>query len=72
MADKPMTSRPLTIRVVQRGGAGGATYFLAMVGSLVYYWQQASDFWGHVTAVLTALVWPAFVVYDLLAHLGGG
>jgi hypothetical protein len=35
----------------------------------VYYIQQADGFWGGVGGFLKALVWPAFVVYDLLAHV---
>lgn len=52
-------------------GGGGAVYGLGLIGALVFYWQQADGFWPHVLAVLQALVWPAFVVYDLLVHLSG-
>jgi len=46
-----------------------AVYGLGLIGALVYYWQQASGFWGYVWAVLEAILWPAFVVYDLLKHM---
>jgi hypothetical protein len=46
-------------------------YGLGLIGALVYFWQHAEGFWHHVGAVLEALVWPAFVVYDLLKHLRG-
>ena len=54
-----------------RAGASGVgpVYGLGLVGALVYYWQHASGFWAHIGAVLEAIVWPAFVVYDLLKHL---
>lgn len=51
------------------GAGGGAVYGLGLIGAAVWYWQQADGFGGHVVGLLKALVWPAFVVYDLLAHL---
>ena len=52
------------------GGGGGAVYGLGLIGALVYYIQQADAFWPGVLGVLKAIVWPAFVVYDLLKFLG--
>lgn len=51
------------------GAGGGAVYGLGLIGAAVWYWQQADGFGGHLVGLLKALVWPAFVVYDLLAHL---
>lgn len=45
---------------------GGGFYFLGFLGSAVFYIQDSSGFWGGVGGFLKALVWPAFVVYDLL------
>ena len=64
-----MTGTSTSTRAASSGG--GAVYGLGLVGALVYYWQHAEGFWPHVGAVLQALVWPAFVVYDLLRHLHG-
>jgi len=52
-------------------GGGNAVYGLGLIGALVYYIQHAHGFWAVVLAVLKGLVWPAFVVYDLLRHLTG-
>ena len=52
-------------------GGGGAVYGLGLIGALIYYIQHADGFWPGVLGVLKALVWPAFVVYDLLRFLGG-
>ena len=49
----------------------GAAYFLAMIGAAVYWVQQASGFWNVVGALLKALVWPSFMVYDLLKFMAG-
>jgi hypothetical protein len=59
-------------RATQAGAGGsGAVYGLGLVGALVYYWQHASGFWPHLWAILEAILWPAFVVYDLLKHMSG-
>ncbi len=49
--------------------AGHPVYFFGMIGALVYYLQHAHHFWPVVLAVLKGLVWPAFVVHDLLKFL---
>lgn len=53
-------------------GGGDAVYGLGLIGALIYYVQQAGDFWGFILAILKALVWPVLVVYDLLRFLGQG
>jgi hypothetical protein len=52
-------------------GGGNAVYFFGFIGALVYYIQQASGFWEAILGILKALVWPAFVVYELLVFLIG-
>ena len=50
------------------GAAFGGTYFLGIIGAAVYYIQDSSGFWGGVVGFLKALVWPAFLIYELLRH----
>jgi len=50
-------------------GGGSAFYFFGFIGSAVYYIQNAEGFWWGVVAFLKAIVWPAFVVYDLLRFI---
>ena len=50
-------------------GGGDAVYTLGMIGALVYYIQQVHTFGAFVVAVFKGLVWPAFLVYDLLKFL---
>jgi hypothetical protein len=40
-----------------------------MIGALVFYWHRADHPSERARAVGKALVWPAFVVHDLLRHL---
>jgi hypothetical protein len=52
-----------------RGGGGNAVYVLGLIGALVFYIQHAHGFWGVILGILKGLVWPAFVIYDLLKFL---
>lgn len=52
-------------------GGSNAVYFFGMIGAVVYYIQQASNFGEGLIGVLKALVWPAFLVYELLIFLIG-
>jgi hypothetical protein len=56
-------------RASRRTGGGDAVYGLGIIGALVYYIQHADGFWAVVLGILKALVWPVFVVYDLLKFL---
>lgn len=50
------------------GGACGI-YGLGFIGALVYYISTATGFWMGVLGFLKALVWPAFLVYELMKSL---
>lgn len=50
-------------------GGGDAVYGLGLIGALIFYVQQAHGLWSFIVALLKALVWPAFVVYDLIKFL---
>lgn len=52
------------------GPCGGAIYGLGFIGAAVYYISHATGFWMGVLGVLKAIVWPAFMVYELLKFLG--
>jgi len=47
----------------------GLFYFLGFIGAAVYFLSGSVGFWPDVLAVLKALVWPAFLVYDLFRYL---
>jgi hypothetical protein len=48
---------------------GGGAYFLGFLGALIYFIQAAPTFWIGFLGFLEALVWPAVLVYKLLAFL---
>ncbi len=49
---------------------GGFAYFLGFIGSAIYYISTATGFWNGVLGILKAIVWPVFLVYNLLKFLG--
>jgi hypothetical protein len=50
----------------------GTGYGLGVVGAAVYYISGANGFWAGVLGLLKALVWPAFLVYEMLKFFGAG
>ena len=53
------------------GGGGGvdAVYGIGMIGAWVYYFKRAQTTQERIRAFFKGLVWPAFLVHDLLAFL---
>ena len=49
---------------------GGGAYCLGALGAAIYYISTATGFWSGVLGVLKAIVWPVFLVYELLKFLG--
>ena len=48
----------------------GSIYGFGFIGAVIYYISTATDFWMGFLGFLKALVWPAFLVYELLSSLG--
>ena len=55
--------------VTRQGGGPGAVYGLGMIGAWVYYFRRATTTQQRVQAFFKGLVWPAFLVYDVLVYL---
>ncbi len=53
-----------------RCGPTGAVYGLGFIGAAVYYISTSTSFWMGVLGILKSLVWPAFLVFELLKYLG--
>lgn len=58
-------------KIIYRGGGGSWLYLLGLIGAMIFYIQESTGFWSGVVGVLKALVWPVFVVYDLLKFISG-
>jgi len=48
----------------------GAIYGLGFIGAAVYFISHATGFWIGVLGFFKAIVWPAFLVYEVMKHLG--
>jgi hypothetical protein len=53
-----------------KNGASGVVYALGLIGAAVYFISHATGFWMGVLGFLKAMVWPAFLVYEVFKHLG--
>jgi len=53
------------------GAGGNAVYGLGLIGAGIYFFVEASDFWGYVLAIPKAIVWPAIAVYELFQFFYG-
>ena len=51
------------------GACGGGIYFFGFLGAVIYYFQFATSFGMGVLGFLKAIVWPIFLVYELLKFL---
>lgn len=52
------------------GGSAGAIYGLGVIGSMIYYILNSPTFWTGLLGILKAMVWPAFLIYELMKFLG--
>ena len=53
-----------------RNGTPGPVYGLGLIGAAIFFISKATTFWMGVVGFLKAVLWPAFLVYELLKHMG--
>ena len=51
---------------MKQNATHSAVYGLGMIGAAIYYISVATGFWMGVLGFLKALVWPVFLVYEVL------
>jgi hypothetical protein len=51
-------------------GSNDAIYGLGFIGALIYYVTQGGGFASILFGIFKAMVWPAFLVYELLSFMG--
>lgn len=71
-AEEPKRARRCRDRKAKQcraGDRGEVVYGLGLIGAAIYYIQAADTFWWGVVGFLKALVWPVFLVYELLKHV---
>jgi hypothetical protein len=64
-------TQPQQKQVVKSSGGGGADaiYGIGLIGAWVFYFKRATTPQERVIAFFKGIVWPAFVVYDLMVFL---
>jgi len=67
MVKKMKKVKDCKISSCNSGGCG--FYGLGFLGSAIYYISTATSFWMGVLGVLKSIVWPAFLVFELLKYL---
>ncbi|MBT8195432.1 MAG: hypothetical protein HKO56_01780 [Bacteroidia bacterium] len=50
-------------------GGTSFMYFLGVIGAAIYFVGSTSGFMAGLIGFLKALIWPAFLVYELLKFL---
>ena len=63
------TKQEEKVNVQVHGGSSGAVYGLGLIGACVYYIGRANTPREKALGFLKALVWPAFMVYELFLFL---
>ncbi|MEK7153775.1 MAG: hypothetical protein AAB834_07525 [Patescibacteria group bacterium] len=58
-----------TIKVINKGGPLACMFFMTYIGAAVYFVQQSVGFGEFIVALLKAVVWPAYVTYEVLGLL---
>jgi hypothetical protein len=57
--------------VVDKAGPWSFVFLLAYIGAAIYFISESDgSFWGVIVGLLQAIVWPAYVVYQVLAGMG--
>lgn len=71
MAENKTVRNVKYVKVVKEShdSSAGLVWFLGVIGAAIYYIGQAEGFGGFMVALLKALVWPAFFVYEVLLFL---
>lgn len=55
---------------VERAGGWGFFLLLAYIGAAIYFISVSDgSFWGVVLGLLQAIVWPVYLVYNVLVLL---
>lgn len=54
----------------KESAGGGAFYFFGFLGSAIYFISTAGDFWAGLVGFLKALIWPAFITFEVFSYLG--
>jgi len=69
MSEEITKPKDKEVNVKLQGGGSDSVYALGMIGAWVFYIGHATTPRDRFQGFLKGLVWPAFVVYELLTFL---
>lgn len=49
--------------------SGSCAYFLGFIGASFYFISSSIGFWAGFVGFLKAIVWPAFMVYEVFHYV---
>jgi len=64
------TVKPVKCIGLKNHCSSGCGYFIGFLGAAIYYISTATGFWNGVWGVIKALVWPAFLVFEIMKYFG--
>jgi hypothetical protein len=65
----PTEQKDKKIKMDYHGGSSDTVYGLGLIGAWVFYIGRATTFQERVGGFFKGIVWPAFLVYELLKFL---
>ncbi len=65
----PIEKEEQKINVRVQGGSSGAVYGLGLIGACIFYISRGTTYQEKILGFLKALVWPVFLVNQLLEFL---
>ena len=57
-------------KIAKCNSSGCGFYGLGFLGAVIYYISVAPTFWIGVLGFLKSIVWPVFLVYEILKFIG--
>jgi len=65
-----MKKRKINNNICNCHTCSGGFYGLGFIGAVIYFISVAPSFWTGVLGVLKAIVWPVFLVLEVLKFVG--
>jgi hypothetical protein len=63
---KKSVMKDMNCKVCNMPSCSNGIYGLGFIGAVIYYISHATGFWNGFLGIFKALLWPAFLVYELL------
>jgi len=69
--EREMSMNNMRTKVIKQAAPSGFIFFLAFIGAAIYFIQKSNGTFVEVlVGLLQAIVWPVYVMYNVLTALG--